>query len=84
MSLAAMVMGGQLPGGRSGGDWLTASKEGRGGNGPPERTQKCPLSKKKTLVDLLQLTCKLGYLLFVPKKKKLENELIEGPLLRKA
>ena len=43
-----------------------------------------PLSKKKTLIDLLGLACKKGYLLFVPKKKKLENELIEGPLLRKA
>jgi len=30
------------------------------------------------------LVCKLGYLLFVPKKKKPENQLIEGPLLRKA
>ena len=43
-----------------------------------------PVVKKKALVDLLGLTCKLGYLLFVPKKKKHENQLIEGPLLRKA
>ena len=91
MSLAAMVMGGQLPGGRSGGDWLIASEEGRGGNEPPRRTRETsllskmvPVVKKKTLVDLLGLTPKLGYFLFVPKKKKPEIQLIEGPVLRTA
>ena len=34
--------------------------------------------KKKTLIDLLGLACKLGYLLFVQEKKKRENQLIEG------
>ena len=63
-------------------------RKGGGGNEPPRRTRKTSLSsemvpvvKQKTLVDLLGLTPKLGYFLFVPKKKKPENELIEGPVL---
>ena len=51
-------------------------RKGGGGKEPPRRTQKTSLSsemvpvvKQKTLVDLLGLTPKLGYLLFVPKKK---------------
>ena len=89
MALAAMVMTGQLPGGRMRGDVSLHVSSAWGDGEPPSRAHKCsPLSKmfpvveKKTLIKLHHLVCKLGYLLFVPKKKKPENQLTEGPMLR--
>ena len=49
---------------------LFTSERGGGGEQPPEQgTKLVPVVRKKTLIDLLELVCKSGYLLFVPKKK---------------
>ena len=60
-------------------------RKGGGGNEPPRRTRETsllskmvPVVKKKALVDLLGLTCKLGHLLFVPKKKETRKSADRG------
>ena len=71
-----MVRNGHLPWGRMRDDGSLPVKKGQGGSKPTKKThnsslcrKKKTLSEKKTLIDLLGLVCKLGYLLFVPKKK---------------